>query len=91
MVVTGTGVKGNDVSGVVNPSGTNYYLRKSYSRNNGTGQWGSTNTFTFDNNTGLNVYDTLDFYFKVASMDDPNVVVTGAGVDLGEDLVVETW
>jgi gliding motility-associated-like protein len=92
VVVGTTGTKGTDVSGVINPTGTNYYLRKSYSRNNGTGAYGTTNTFTFANNTGLNVYDSLDFYFKIASLNanGTSVAGNGAGVNTTQDLVVET-
>ncbi len=83
---------GTDVSGVVNLKG-NYYLRKSFSQNNGNGTRTSTNTFTFSNINGLNVYDSLFFTFKLASLDGTGAsgpTAGGSGVDAGEDLKVQT-
>lgn len=85
------GLPGLDSMGIANPTGTNYYLRKTFTTNNN--QKFSTNTATFPNVSGLANLDTLVFSFKVASLDAAGLAVktsNGSGVDINEDLIIET-
>ena len=74
------GSTGANVVGVVSQGGTNV-LRKSYSVSNGAGEKGAESTVTFDNITGLSVYDDIFFSFNVLSFG----AGTGAGNDKDED------
>ncbi|MFP5042687.1 hypothetical protein [Parasediminibacterium sp. JCM 36343] len=85
---TPPGTKGKDVSGVVTKVG-NSYLRKSYSVNNGSGEYGTMNTFTFANITGLSTYNSLNFSFKIASLNESGTLSGAQGVDKDEDLIAQ--
>ncbi len=92
VYINSSSTTGTDVSGVVNLKG-NYFLRKSFSINSANGGKTSVNTFTFDNVTGLNAYDSLTFEFKVASLDQSGLASIssgGSGADVDENLIVET-
>ena len=80
------GSAGSDVSGITTISG-NSFFRKSYSVNNGSGERGTTNTYTFDNVTGLSSYNTTDFTFKVGS--SIGLSGTGVGNDANEDFTLQ--
>jgi hypothetical protein len=89
------GTIGTDVTGTVNPTGTNTYLRKSYSVNNASGATGSMNTVTFDTVAGLTVYNDVVFTFQIASLNEAGTAIGtggagGRGVDITEDMIVET-
>jgi len=89
--VVGSGGTGNDVTGVVTLSG-NSYLRKSFSKDNASTEKGTQTTIEFSNNTGLGVYNSLTFSFKIASLNDvgTTVVCSGCGVDSPDSLKIET-
>jgi len=78
------GSSGSDVTGTA-VFGSNTVLAKSYSVSNGSGERGSTSTVTFDNVSGLNVYNYVTFSFKVASLGSGS----GAGNDNGEDFTLQ--
>ncbi len=82
VVSTTYGGSGGGVSevGIVSQAGTNV-LRKRHTVNNGSGETGSQSVVTFDNVTGLSVYDELSFFFNVLSFGSGD----GAGNDKGED------
>ncbi len=88
--VVGTGgTLGSDVISVKTYS-TNKTLTKSYSANNASGERGTKNTITFDNqliNTSL--YDYAVFSFQLASLGLPSGSSSGEGADNNEDMYIE--
>lgn len=89
-IIVGSGGSGNDLFGVVTQGG-NSYLRKSYSVNNGGNERGTQNTATFDN-VLLNTAYAHEFSIKIASLNNSGTISVndGNGVDIGEDLLIET-
>lgn len=77
-------IQGVGVIGVYNYSGNNV-LRKSYSVDNASREFGCSNTITFNNQTFLSNYSIVDFTFNVLSFGSG----TGAGNDLNEDFILE--
>lgn len=77
-------IQGVGVIGVYNYSGNNV-LRKSYSVDNASKEFGCSNTITFNNQTFLSNYSIVDFTFNVLSFGSG----TGAGNDLNEDFILE--
>jgi hypothetical protein len=65
------------------------YLVKSYSECNSAGDFGTTNTATFDN-VVLTAANQYTFKFKVASLKDNSCGNVGGGNDNGENLTIET-
>ncbi|UEG49375.1 YDG domain-containing protein [Ferruginibacter lapsinanis] len=88
-VVGAGGSSGSDVTTVKNYSGSKT-LTKSYSVNNASGEKGTKNTVTFDNQTiNTSLYDYAVFSFQLASLGGTGGGGSGDGVDNGEDMVVE--
>lgn len=88
------GTLGTDVFGLTTWLG-NTYLRKSYSVDNSSGNYGSINSATFSNVAGLAAYTTVTFSFQLASLNKFGQAINsgggdGSGNDSGENLIIET-
>ncbi len=87
IVVGSGGTSGTDVVAIKTFSG-NKALVKSYSVDNSSGEKGTTNTITFNNQLIAASYDHAVFSFQLASL-EPGAPFSGAGVDNGENMLVE--
>jgi hypothetical protein len=81
--------QGQGVVNIQNYNGNNV-LRKSYSVDNGSGEYGCSNTVTFDNQVGLLGYNIVDFSFNVLSYAIGSCGASGGcGNDSGEDFQLD--
>lgn len=82
-------IQGVGVIGVYNYSGNNV-LRKSYSVDNASGEFGCSNTITFNNQTSLSSYNIVDFSFNLLSFGIGACGTTdGCGVESSEEFVMQ--
>jgi len=82
-------IQGVGVVDVYNYSGNNV-LRKSYSVNNTSGEYGSSRTITFNNVLSLSTYNIVDFSFNLLSFGIGTCGVTnGCGVETDEEFVMQ--
>jgi hypothetical protein len=81
--------QGVGVVGIYNFTGNNV-LRKSYSVDNASGEFGCSNTITFSNVPSLSIYNIVDFSFNLLSFGIGTCGTTdGCGVESSEEFVMQ--